>query len=536
MKTLRCEAAVVGAGPVGLALTIDLLRRGINTVLLEESSELSEGSRAICFAKRTLEIFSRLGAGEEMLQKGVRWNKGKVFHRDQLLYEFDLAAEKIRRHPAFVNLQQYYCEGSLRQRLAEAAPEALLSGWRAVRAESQDGSAVVYADTKDGEVRVLCDYVAACDGAKSTLRAASGIQTTGEQFRDRFLISDIKMRSDFPSERWFWFDPPFHPGRSALLHKQPDNVWRIDLQLGWHADPREESKPENVLPRLRAMLGDKAKFDLEWVSVYAFQSQRMERFSDGRVFFAGDAAHQVSPFGARGANSGVQDADNLAWKIAHTLRHGAADALLSSYHTERAAAADENILHSSRSTHFIAPPTDTAQAFRDAALALAKKHPFARGYVNSGRLSTAAVYDDSPLNAADEFSDPAARAGAAMPDAPLAKANGKTAWLSEELSDDFNCLVFSNDFQTDALEKARAPVQFHQIASAGGNAPLAGLTDNEGLARQRFGIEDSDAVVLLRPDGHVCGRWRAENAAQVTKTAEVALKTVETILQKGAVQ
>lgn len=280
------------------------------------------------------------------------------------------------------------------------------------------------------------------------------------------------MRSDFPNERWFWFDPPFHPGRSALLHKQPDDVWRIDLQLGWHADPKEERKVENVLPRLRAMLGEKAKFDLEWVSVYAFQSRRMERFSDGRVFFAGDAAHQVSPFGARGANSGVQDADNLGWKIAQTLRGGASDSLLASYHTERAAAADENILHSSSSTNFIAPPTDEAQAFRDAALSLAKNHPFARAYVNSGRLSTASVYDNSPLNAADEFFDSTARVGAAMPDAPLAKVNGKTAWLSEEMSDDFNCLIFSDDLSDDILQKNVRRFNFVKLLQRAGTRHL----------------------------------------------------------------
>lgn len=531
MKTLKHEVAVVGAGPVGLTMTIDLIRRGIDAVLLEEREHLSDGSRAICFAKRTLEIFSRLGAGGEMLDKGVTWSKGKVFHRERLLYEFDLAPEKIWRHPAFVNLQQYYCERHLLRRLAEVAPRALQRGWRVRRAVSEDGGAAVFAESKDGEARIDCDYVVACDGAKSALRDASGIGTIGEKFLDRFLISDIKMRSDFPSERWFWFDPPFHAGRSALLHKQPDDVWRIDLQLGWHADPREERKPENVIPRLRAMLGDKAKFDLEWVSVYAFQSQRMERFADGRVFFAGDAAHQVSPFGARGANSGVQDADNLGWKIAHVLRGGASDSLLESYHAERSAAADENILHSSRSTHFIAPPTDTAQAFRDAALALAKDHKFARAYINSGRLSEASVYDDSPLNGGDECGAINARPGAAMPDAPLTKPDGKTAWLSEEMSDGFNCLVFSSSARANINSDGKNnAVKFHAITAPDVSSQLI---DKDGLARERFGVGDCEAMVLLRPDGHICGRWRADGG-KFAAAAEAASRTARDILQKGA--
>jgi 2-polyprenyl-6-methoxyphenol hydroxylase-like FAD-dependent oxidoreductase len=158
--------------------------------------------------------------------------------------------------------------------------------------------------------------VIACDGANSDTRRMVGAEFTGQFFQDRFLIADVVMKAGFPTERWFWFDPPFHRGQSVLLHKQADNVWRIDFQLGWDADPEEEKKPENVIPRIQAMLGPEAEFELEWVSVYQFACRRIDRFRHGRVLFAGDAAHQVSPFGARGANTGVQDIDNLVWKLA----------------------------------------------------------------------------------------------------------------------------------------------------------------------------------------------------------------------------
>ena len=238
-----------------------------------------------------------------------------------------------------------------------------------------------------------------------------GLDWQGQVFRDRFLIADIHMHSDFPTERWFWFDPPFHPNQSALLHRQADDVWRIDFQLGWEADPDEERKPERILPRLRAMLGEDARFEIEWASVYTFACRRMQRFRHGRVLFAGDAAHVVSPFGARGANSGIQDADNLVWKLALVLAGGAPERLLDTYDSERVRAADENILNSTRSTDFITPKSRVSRAFRDAVLGLAKKHAFARRLVNSGRLSVPSILADSPLNTPDR--DPISRAGRA---------------------------------------------------------------------------------------------------------------------------
>ena len=135
-----------------------------------------------------------------------------------------------------------------------------------------------------------------------------------------------KCRADFPSERRFWFEPLFHPGQSALLHKQPDNIYRIDLQLGWDADPEEEKKPERVIPRLRKALG-RDDFRLDWVSVYTFQCRRLEKFVHGRIVFAGDSAHIVSPFGARGGNGGLQDVDALGWRLAAVL-HGKAEAVI----------------------------------------------------------------------------------------------------------------------------------------------------------------------------------------------------------------
>ena len=174
-------------------------------------------------------------------------------------------------------------------------------------------------ETPDGRYRLDADWVIAADGARSAVRDLLGLGFEGVTFEEKFLIADVCMAADFPTERRFWFDPPFHSGQSALMHRQPDNVWRIDLQLGPDADVAEEQRPERVLPRLKRALGDR-DFELEWVSIYRFNCRRLDRFVHGRVIFAGDSAHQVSPFGARGGNSGVQDAENLAWKLAAVLQ------------------------------------------------------------------------------------------------------------------------------------------------------------------------------------------------------------------------
>ncbi|HEY1091834.1 MAG TPA: FAD-dependent oxidoreductase, partial [Burkholderiaceae bacterium] len=330
---------VVGAGPVGLTAALDLAQRGVQVVLIDDNDQVAIGSRAVCWAQRTLEIWDRLGIGEEIAARGVRWQVGRVFHGESLAYHFDLAEEGGSKMPPFVNLQQNLVE----QMLVEACmKEPLIElRWkhRLVGLHQAGDHVRAEIEAPEGKVMLEADWLLACDGAKSDTRKLLGLTFEGQVFPDRFLIADVRMQGDFPAERWFWFDPPFHPGQSVLLHKQAEDLWRIDFQLGRDADAELEKRPERVLPRIRAMLGPEARFELDWVSVYQFACRRLEKFRHGRVFFVGDSAHQVSPFGARGANSGVQDADNLGWKLAAVLQGTAPESLLDSYHAERAAAA-----------------------------------------------------------------------------------------------------------------------------------------------------------------------------------------------------
>ena len=495
----RHPVVVVGAGPVGLSAAIDLALRGVPVVVLDDADRIGEGSRAICFAKRTLEIWDRLGVAGPMLDRGVTWRTGRVFFRDRQVYEFDLLPEDGHKLPAFINLQQYYAEHELVAR-AEALPNLELR-WRnrVTDAAPRPDGVRVEIDTPDGPYAVEAGWLVAADGARSTVRRRLGLDFAGQVFEDRFLIADVTMQADYPTERRFWFEPPFHSGQSALLHRQPDNVWRIDLQLGPEADPEEEKKPARVLPRLRRMLGDRP-FRLEWVSVYTFQCRRLERFVHGRVLFAGDAAHLVSPFGARGANSGVQDAENLAWKLALVLDGRAPESLIDSYHGERAAAADENIAHSTRSTDFIAPRSPVERLFRNAVLELAAHTAFAKRMVNSGRLSTPCVYD-SPLSTPDRDAwGGQARLGAPVPDAPLVDARGQACWLLDRLSPGFNLLHVADG--------ARPNVP------AGVSLTVVGedVRDETGHFTRRFDARPGSAY-LLRPDQHLAARFRAHDGA-----------------------
>ena len=514
---------IVGAGPVGLTLAIDLALRQVPVVLLDNDNTLSSGSRAICFAKRTLEVFDRLGCGDRMVDKGVSWNVGKVFFHDEQVYRFDLLPEPGHERPAFINLQQYYVEGYLVERAAALPLVDLRWNNKVTGIEQSNDGAVLTVETPEGSYRLQADYVAACDGSRSSTRQMLGLEAKGRVFRDRFLIADITMDADLPTERRFWFDPSFHPGQSVLLHKQADGMWRVDFQLGWDADPVEERKPENITPRVRALLDsigfEGVQFRIGWASVYTFACQRMERFRHGRVLFAGDSAHGVSPFGARGANSGVQDADNLAWKLAAVVQGDAPDALLDSYASEREYAADENIRNSTRATDFITPKSEVSRLFRDAVLELTKRHAFARTLVNSGRLSVPSVLRDSPLNTpdADAFTG-AMVPGAAAADAPVVHADGSTGWLLRECHvAQFTALVFG---QGEAAERSLAALRAC-------DRPLHVVRMDDGARGSEFAAQRYDArpgtVYLLRPDQHVCARWRAPSAAQVRNAVDRAL-------------
>ena len=502
----RHPVVIVGGGPVGLALALDLGLKGTPVLLVDDHEGVGQGSRAICFARRTLEIADRLGCGAALVDKGVQWEVGKVFHGERQVYSFDLSPEGGVRRPAFINLQQplfeKYLVDRLRDARADGAPIEIRGGNRVTGLTENDDFVLVEIDTPDGPYSLEADWLVACDGARSTVRSLVGLDFKGRMFEDNFLIADVRMAADFPPERWFWFEPPFKDsGQSALLHKQPDGIWRIDFQLGWNIDRARELDPANIRKRVDAMLGGGAEYQLEWTSIYTFHCRRIDDFRHNRVLFAGDSAHQVSPFGARGANSGIQDADNLGWKLDLVVKRAAPPGLLDSYSRERVHAADENILNSTRSTDFLTPKSQTSRIFRDAVLQLAQKYPFARPLVNSGRLSVPCVYDGMPLNGPDDLDGPAiSRVGAPCPDAPL--------------GGDFLLDRLGNRFVLMTID-AEAPDRVDAEGIAADRLALRAMDDASGALAARYLGKSPAAVYLIRPDQHVAARWPAFDPAAV---------------------
>ena len=497
----RHTVAIAGAGPIGLALAIDLAQRGVASVVLDDNNVVSVGSRAICWAKRTLEIFDRLGVGERMLEKGVTWKVGRQFHGKQQLYAFDLLPEAGHKYPAFINLQQYYVEEYLIER-AQEFPDLIDLRFlnKLTRHEDRGDHAHLTIQTPDGAYELEAQWLIACDGANSNIRNRMELPFDGETFEENFLIVDVEMpQSPFGDhdtpERWFWFAPPFHNGQSALLHKQPDNIYRIDLQLGPDTDPAAEAMPEKVMPRIKAIVGDKP-FRLDWMSVYRFRCAKLENFLHGRVIFAGDSAHVVSPFGARGGNGGIQDVDNLGWKLAAVLSGDARPALLESYSAERSFGSAENILHSTRATNFMTPKSSIEALFRDEVLRLAKKHPFARKLINSGRLSQPCMLADSPLQT--PCSGAPLVPGSPVADAPLAGADGP-CWLIDRLPDEFCLLRVGLAHIEDVDGLARMGIGHEAIG-------YPSYADVEGWAAKRYGTE---MTYLIRPDGHIAAVFDA---------------------------
>lgn len=514
---------IVGAGPVGLAAAAELARHGVQGVVLEQANTLSDGSRAVCWAKRSLEFCDRLGIAERMLAKGVTWNTGKVFYggAPDPLYTFDLLPDKAQKFPAFVNLQQFYTE----EYLVDSLPATSQVRWQHQVTGVRPGADAVALEvsTPEGAYCLSCSYLIAADGCRSHIRGLLGLDFEGRSFEDNFLIADVRMNVPFPAERRFFFNAPFNEGRTALMHQQPDGIWRLDFQLGWQIDREAALREENVTAKVRALLGPDVAFEYEWVSLYSFQCRRMKRFVHGRVIFAGDAAHLVSPFGARGANGGLQDVDNLGWKLALVINGEAPTALLESYDEERGHGADENIANSTRSTEFMTPKSPAELAFRDAALELAQRHPFARRFVNSGRLSVPCHQRRSSLTTPDTGNFQCAlQPGDVCADAPITGKSGNR-WLLEQFGRGFCCLYFAGDGALSATIVARQlPSRVGMLCIGVASGSGVDIIDADGDVHRRYDAAPG-TTYLIRPDQHVAARWRQFDPAALSSALARAM-------------
>ena len=405
----RHPIVIVGGGITGLTLACALARLGVAAVLLDEDNTVGvkgASSRGICYTQKSLEIFHRLGIYERIAAKGIQWSVGRTFAGTDEVYAFDLrqqSAYNLSSQPPFINIQQFYIEGFLVERIHELNRQPRTAGgpvdirWKSRVTGFQQTAdvATLTVETPAGSYTLQADHVVDATGSHSPFRRWCNASVTAKKGDDRWCIADVRFKKHPPTERHTWIEAPFNDNRAVWQHLMADDVWRIDYQMAPNADPDYVSREDVVRERLTRQFGADAGVEIVWVGPYAYRSECIDRMRHGRVFFMGDSAKVVSPFGARGGNTGIADADNLAWKLASVIQGRAAPALLESYHQERHEAASQNVLVTNRTARFLRPADGIERTFRDAAISLAKQHVFARQLVNTGRMAVANSYTQS---------------------------------------------------------------------------------------------------------------------------------------------
>lgn len=494
--------AVVGAGPVGLTLALRLAGFGVPVTVLEAGDRLRrEGSKALCMQRETLEVWDRAGGlGERVAGRGVSWTLGRTYYRGRELFTTTFPPLGRDHHPPFVNISQTEVEDLLLARAQEVGVQVRFGAPVTGVRQSRDGVTL----TVEGGPDVRASYVVGADGGRSTVRRQVGLGFPGHSFDDRFLVADVRADLPFPDERRFHFDPPFNRGRQVLVHPQPDGVWRIDWQVPPETDVEGERRTGRLDRRIRAVVGD-ADYELVWLTSYRFHQRLVERMAVGRVFLAGDAAHVMSPFGARGLNSGVADAENLAWKLWLVLAGLADPALLDTYHDERHAAARDNLAVTDATMRFMVPPWGR-RWLRNAILRGSVCLPALRAQVDSGRLAQPYVYTRSPI--VEEG------CGAVVPDGPCAGRVERR--LRDVVGPGFVGLVFPTVDVGSCVEAASAHpsvVPTRVVAVAPPDLPAPGvatvLPDADGVlaaACAAAGQAAAGMLLVVRPDGYVASR------------------------------
>ena len=524
--TVRYPIVIVGAGPAGLTLACDLAQRGIKVVLLDEDNTVGvrgASSRGICYAQKTLEILARLGIADRVIQKGVTWSFGRTFTGTQEVYNFNLQTQSVSEQPPFVNLQQFYLEWYLVDRIQALGLTDLRWSSRVTQVEQHTDHVSLQVQTPAGTYALEASYLIDATGANSPIRTQLGIETHASRSTDRWCISDVRFKTPLPTERWTWVDAPFNDGRAVWQHLMADDVWRIDYQMAEDANTDDISRPEVAGARLREQLGPDVEFEFVWIGPYQYRDHLLDNFRSGRVIFMGDAAHVVSPFGARGGNTGIQDAANLGWKLALVTQGQANDHLLDSYNAERHAACAENLQVTSRSARFLAPRSPAEHTLRRAVLSLAGEYAFARPLVNTGRMSVANDYPPSAW---------LPQGARTVQNLALQQADGTRVTLMQMLREgtQFLALWFGPTAQqADKAAQYLATTQWPiQLVALGGNSGLPQWIDAEDQLARHLGLDPAQCqgtLCLVRPDAYLA-------ATVAACTPDLLLAALRTALGK----
>lgn len=530
----RQQVVIVGSGPSGMVTALELARHGVASVVLSAELQFSQGSRAICFTRRSMEILQQVGVANRMTEGGLPWRFGNSFYRGQRVFRMEAPHDPDDRFFPIINVQQQYMEEYLYDACKANPLIDFRWGNKVVQVEQQDGYARVTVDTPEGEYRLESDWVVAADGGRSPIRTAMDLQMEGASYEGFFVIADIKIDLPLPTERLAYFDPEWNPGNTILMHREPNGIWRVDYQLPEGETPEQALRPESLKARIDAqleMIGfGGTPWEMDWSSVYSARTLTLPDYVHGSVIFTGDAAHLLPIFGVRGANTAFQDAQSLGWQLAHVVKGLGSQQLLANYSAERVGAAREIIAEAGKSTRFMTPPAGGFQLLRDAVLSLSLTQEFVRPLYH-WRTSRPHEYSHSMLNSRgdDNALFTAGPAHGAPPQNIRLAAND---FLLDHLGGGFDLLYFTEAESIPAalqaaIDAARAKGIALRVTAVGAAQPVAGadqtFADADGHFRARYGVRASGAAYLLRPDQHVCARWLTLDAVRLQAALNAAL-------------
>ena len=532
LKVIRYPVVIVGAGLSGLALACDLAERGVAAVVLDDDNTIGvrgASSRGIVYAQKTLEMMDRMGIYGRIRDKGVVWSVGKTLAGSEVVYEFDASSSSDSRQPPFINLQQFYLEWFMVDRIVELGRTDLRWKSTVVGYEPLADGARIEVETPAGRYFLEADWVCDCSGVNSFVRDTLRLDTHQARGIDRWCISDVRFKERLPIERWTWVEAPFNDNRAVWQHLMADEVWRLDFQMGPETDIEHVSKPEVAAERVRRQLGEDVEFELVWVGPYSYRAQLIDSFRVERTLLLGDSAHAMSPFGARGGNSGIQDADNLGWKLALVLAGRAPESLIDSYNAERRPAAQFNIMTTRRTARFLQPESPAEKLLRDAAIGLAKEYPFARSLCNTGRLSNSFIYGKPPTSEAQKHKVRGVAVGEAVQNVPVELPDGRRGTLVDLFRNGPAFVGLWSGMspnlapQVIRLANREAPL-LRMLELGAGSLGISVLGDHAGKLAAALGAQaGKPAFWLLRPDMHLAAHIDHPDVAKVRRALRAAL-------------
>ena len=514
----RKKVVIVGAGPAGMVTALELARHGVASVVLSADLQLSQGSRAICFTRRSMEILQQVGVADRMTEIGLPWRFGNSFYRGQRVFRMEAPHDPHDRFFPIINVQQPYMEEFLHDACQANPLIDFRWGNKLNHLSQKEGYALLEVDTPEGPYALESDWVVAADGGRSALRSALNLQMEGASYEGIFVIADIKIDLPLPTERLAYFDPDWNPGNTILMHREPHGIWRVDYQLPPGETPEEALRPESLKTRINAQLAmighANTPWEMDWSSVYSARTLTLPEFVHGSVIFTGDAAHLLPIFGVRGANTAFQDAQSLGWQLGAVVNGLAGKSLLANHSAERVGAAREIITEAGKSTRFMAPPSAGFRLLRDAVLSLSLTQEFVRPLYH-WRTSRPHEYTHSRLNC--QHDDNALFENGPAHGAPPQNVRlGDGDYLLDHLGGGFDLLYFTQAAAVPAslqsvLNNVRAKGVRIRVTAVGAGHAVAGcdqtLPDTAGDLRRRYGMTAEGAAYLLRPDQHICARW-----------------------------